>query len=67
MKSKSKTFRKPCTITISKKNRKETSVEIFLEECVEPIKRFSFRNTDTFDLVGVYVDIIVEDYENSYS
>jgi len=66
--SKDKTFKKPCYLEISKKKRK-IIVETFLEKdtCGQPVKRFIFDDIDNFRLNGIYTDITVEDYENSYS
>ena len=66
--SKDKTFRKPCYLEISKK-KKKIIVELFLVEnyCGQPAKRFTFNDVDNFRLNGIYTDLMIEDYENSYS
>lgn len=68
MKTIDKSFKKGCYLTI-KKEKKNIVVEIFLNEtyCDQPIKRFTFNKNDSLLLNGLYIDVLVKEYENSYS
>jgi hypothetical protein len=63
-----KVFTKDCYLEIYSK-KKKIYIDLYLNDnyCGEPLKKFIFNKKDSITLNGLKTEVLVKDYENSYS